>query len=62
MPSKTALRNSLQHVDDFYANYITRDGPNMLANWTIFMHYIKRNESNMLANLTILTIFTQIPL
>ena len=65
MSSKTALRNSHQDVDDSYANYITRDGPNMLANLanlanlTIFVHYIPRDESNMLVDLTILALFMQ---
>ena len=62
MSSKTALRNSRQDVDDSYANYITRDGPNMLANLanlTIFVHYIPRDESNMLVDLTILALFMQ---
>ena len=50
---------------DFYANYITRDGPNMLTNlmiWatfrqsklTIFMQIISPDGPDKLANLTIL--------
>ena len=51
--------------DDFYANYITRDGPNMLtylmiwatfrqSKLTIFMQIISPDGPDKLANLTIL--------
>ena len=46
--------------DDFYANYITRDGVNMLANLTNLAIFMQIPSRVTRVELTILTNFSQI--
>ena len=49
-----------RQLDDFYANYINRDGPVMLANLTILAIFMKIMTRVTQLELTILTNFCQI--